>query len=348
MPAKELGDSTPNGVADAKDTHQEKAFKPPGALSDLSVAECIVAYVTLALIVGSFQIVLLVIVLLVGWGVWSASIAGPVTVMVLMFSTTLLPAHYSESFCRLPCWTVLHKYFNYRRYNVADPKVFPKPDKRYMLIEFPHGVFPVATILIATYFDEHYDHYKSMGRSIRGITASVLFYIPWVRHFMAWLGALPATKKNFIDAFESAGSCSVLPGGIAEMFLVNPHEERIYFKKRFGYIKVAVESGVDIVPVYHFGNSMTLNVLGRSDFIRYLSRKLKASLVLPYGKWGLPIPFRQQIVTVVGEAIPVVKCVNPSKELIRYYQRKIERSIRKLYYDHRHLVGWENRELSIE
>eukprot|EP00954_Amorphochlora_amoebiformis_P030536 1394835-Amorphochlora_amoeboformis.AAC.2 len=52
MPAKELGDSTPNGVADAKDTHQEKAFKPPGALSDLSVAECIVAYVTLALIVG--------------------------------------------------------------------------------------------------------------------------------------------------------------------------------------------------------------------------------------------------------------------------------------------------------
>lgn len=38
--------------------------------------------------------------------------------------------------------------------------------------------------------------------------------------------------------------------------LQHPHMERIMLRKRKGFVRVAVEVGVDgIVPVYHFGNT---------------------------------------------------------------------------------------------
>eukprot|EP00468_Gymnochlora_sp_CCMP2014_P011838 CAMPEP_0167763934 /NCGR_PEP_ID=MMETSP0110_2-20121227/13697_1 /TAXON_ID=629695 /ORGANISM="Gymnochlora sp., Strain CCMP2014" /LENGTH=165 /DNA_ID=CAMNT_0007651171 /DNA_START=440 /DNA_END=937 /DNA_ORIENTATION=- len=165
---------------------------------------------------------------------------------------------------------------------------------------------------------------------------------------MAFFGALPATKESFMEAFRTAGCCSVLPGGIAEMFMVEEDRDRIYFKKRFGYIKVALESGVDIVPVFHFGNAQILRVIGKSGILAYMSRKLKMSIMLPYGRWGLPIPFRQPILSVVGAPIKVKKTLNPSRELVREYQKKIEESFREMYIKHRHKNGWADRELSIE
>lgn len=48
---------------------------------------------------------------------------------------------------------------------------------------------------------------------------------------------------------------SLVPGGIAEMFLWEEHREVIKIKERKGFVRIAVEQGVPLVPVYHFGNS---------------------------------------------------------------------------------------------
>mmetsp|Transcript_1299 Transcript_1299/g.1637 ORF Transcript_1299/g.1637 Transcript_1299/m.1637 type:complete len:102 (-) Transcript_1299:8-313(-) len=101
--------------------------------------------------------------------------------------------------------------------------------------------------------------------------------------------------------------------------MVEENRERIYFKKRFGYIKVALESGVEIIPVFHFGNSQVLRVIGRTGLLAFISRRLKISIMLPYGVFGLPIPFRQRIVSVVGKPIPVQKTPNPSREVSYVY-----------------------------
>ena len=45
------------------------------------------------------------------------------------------------------------------------------------------------------------------------------------------------------------------PGGISELFLCDEKEERLFVKKRKGFIKVALQSGVDVIPVYLFGNT---------------------------------------------------------------------------------------------
>jgi hypothetical protein len=48
---------------------------------------------------------------------------------------------------------------------------------------------------------------------------------------------------------------SLVPGGIAEMFLWEEHREVIKVRDRKGFVRLAVEQGVPLVPVYHFGNS---------------------------------------------------------------------------------------------
>jgi len=315
-------------------------------LEPMSLYETFVACVTLFIIVGSFQIVALIVSVCFVWWYYTRHML-PWTILLALFSTVLIPANYSETFVNLFVWKYVHKYFGYEKVNLTALENV-KCEKKYMLIEYPHGSFPIATILIATFFDDHYLKYKSVGRTARGLSATVLDYIPLVRHLFAMVGSLPATKKNFLRAFEIAGACSVLPGGIAEMFMVDKEKERIYFKKRYGYIKVALEKGVDMLPVYHFGNSQVLSILGRTGLLKYVSRKLKVSIMLPYGRFGLPIPFRHKIVTVVGEPISVPQTSNPSHELIQEYQTKLEQAFFKMYEDHKHLVGWENRPLSIE
>lgn len=74
------------------------------------------------------------------------------------------------------------------------------------------------------------------------------------------------------------------------------HKERIKLLSRKGFIRVAVEQGCQPVPVYHFGNSQLLFILGKA--LEGLSRAIRASLVITYGKFGLPLPKRVPIMMV--------------------------------------------------
>jgi 2-acylglycerol O-acyltransferase 2 len=45
-----------------------------------------------------------------------------------------------------------------------------------------------------------------------------VFSIPFWRHFIAWLGSVEATPKNFKRILKK-GSVAVIVGGIAEMYM---------------------------------------------------------------------------------------------------------------------------------
>jgi 2-acylglycerol O-acyltransferase 2 len=48
------------------------------------------------------------------------------------------------------------------------------------------------------------------------VAASSVFSIPFWRHFIAWMGSVPATRGNFKRILKK-GSVAVVVGGIAEM-----------------------------------------------------------------------------------------------------------------------------------
>ena len=56
----------------------------------------------------------------------------------------------------------------------------------------------------------------------------------------------------------------------------------------------------DIVPVYHLGQTQLLTFWGTEE----ISRKWRASVGLFWGAYGLPLPRKHQIITLVGPPIP--------------------------------------------
>ena len=50
-------------------------------------------------------------------------------------------------------------------------------------------------------------------------------------------------------------------GGMIELFYSSPKEEVVFLKERKGFIKLALRSGADVVPVYMFGSLVALQVL---------------------------------------------------------------------------------------
>ena len=83
--------------------------------------------------------------------------------------------------------------------------------KKYILVEFPHGSFPIGPIVAGTLIQTMFPN-----DPVYSVAASSVFYIPLWRHFIAWIGSLPATKQNF-KRLLAKGSCAVVVGGIAEV-----------------------------------------------------------------------------------------------------------------------------------
>ena len=108
-------------------------------------------------------------------------------------------------------------------------------------------------------------------------------------------------------ALAEGSRIGLAPGGIAEMFegypknLTHPDEEYTIVRK--GIMRMAVEHGVPIIPVYCFGSTKLLKRVQLPDIVEKISLLLRVSLVLFRGKWGLPIPFRQRLMYVIGQPI---------------------------------------------
>ena len=81
--------------------------------------------------------------------------------------------------------------------------------------------------------------------------------------------------------------------------LSDDHEE-VMLRERRGVIRASIQNGAPLVPVYHLGNSAILRF--GPAWLRGLSRRLRMSVGLVYGKWG-PIPVQHPMHMVTGKVI---------------------------------------------
>lgn len=99
------------------------------------------------------------------------------------------------------------------------------------------------------------------------------------------------------------------PGGIAEMFQgypkpsAHPDEEYVILKQRKGFVRMAVKHGIPLIPVYCFGATKMFKRLQLPDFVEHLSNILRISICVFFGSMGLPVPFRQRLLYVIGSPI---------------------------------------------
>jgi hypothetical protein len=138
----------------------------------------------------------------------------------------------------------------------------------------------------------------------------------------------------------------LLVGGAAESLESYPGRYRLVLRKRKGFIKIALETGTDLVPVFSFGeNDLFSSVLiSENSAFRTFQNKIKKWL-----SFGLPIfwgrgifnynfglmPYRKPIHTVIGHPIPVQKVQDPTDDQINELHELYIKELIKLFNEHK-------------
>ncbi|KAG8466848.1 hypothetical protein KFE25_008227 [Diacronema lutheri] len=297
------------------------------------------AAVTLGLIAGWYYILVCLFPILAYAACVHRSASAAVALAMLVADACLPyapPALAPNAFGRSWVFDAWRAYFGWEMV-VEQPL---DPSQRYLLAEFPHALYPIGQLLSYGVIEHISQHHK-----VSGVVASVLLHTPVLRHFYYATGTRAADAKSIQRILAEGGNAAVVVGGIAEMFMDTSDAERIFLRQRQGFVRLAMREGAHIVPIFFFGNTRTMQKLN-SPLLRAISRKVKASIVLFYGRWGLPVPFRHPIKMVVGRPIVVMKSAQPTEDDVAETLGRVVDAIAALYAAHR--PAWETRPLVIE
>lgn len=121
----------------------------------------------------------------------------------------------------------------------------------------PHGA--LAFNRAAVGFEVESLWLKATGiKNLRVLTATAAFYVPLIREMWLWSYCIEASKRVAVGALRNLNpnqkvqervGLFVYPGGMDEQLLTEQGKEIIYLKERKGFIKLALEQGLDVVPV---------------------------------------------------------------------------------------------------
>lgn len=215
-----------------------------------------------------------------------------------------------------------------------------------ILVTPPHGVFPFGNLLAMLALPD------IMGFSIRGLGASSIFWTPVFRQIMGTIGVIDASKASAKSALEQGFTIGISSGGVTEVFETNEAEQTVVLKDRKGFVKLAFQTGADIVPCYVFGNTETLSMFAggggiATTILRHISRKIGLALIFFWGRFGLPVPYRVPLLLVFGEPIPCALNESPSREEIDEKHALFLRRLRELFDKYKSCYGWGGEQLII-
>ena len=114
--------------------------------------------------------------------------------------------------------------------------------------------------------------------------------LPRLNRFLIRTGALRASHDSAQKAFDRGRKVLVFPGGNLEAFRPYKERDRVDFGNRTGFIKLALRSGVPIVPAVFAGGHETFIILNDGQSIaRHL--KLDKIPILRSSTWPLMLAF---------------------------------------------------------
>ena len=107
-----------------------------------------------------------------------------------------------------------------------------------------------------------YDHFGPLRR-FHQLAHDLVFQLPGVRASLSRFGTVPASPENRARALERDAALLVYPGGDHETYRPTWESAEIDFAGRTGFVRLAIEHGVPIVPVVAIGGQETALFLGQ-------------------------------------------------------------------------------------
>ncbi|GAA40664.2 2-acylglycerol O-acyltransferase 1 [Clonorchis sinensis] len=212
--------------------------------------------------------------------------------------------------------------------------------RNYLVGYHPHGVFSTGA------FVNFMTEATGFSLAFPGLTPwlAVLkahFKSPFYRDYLMALGIIAATKRGLrylLDAEECGKTGNfvvVVVGGAPEALEAKPGQYRLVIRQRYGFFKLAIQTGAYLVPCVSFGEAGMYKqvrnepgtILRRlQDWITQLS-----TFAPPVFYARGPFPYRTPVNTVVGAPIPCERIAEPSQEEVQHIKQIYLERLRNLF-----------------
>lgn len=127
-----------------------------------------------------------------------------------------------------------------------------------------------------------------------GLAFDAMFSVPKMSGLMRKIGQMPASMDNAESALTDGCSVLLYPGGAHEVFRPWKERNKIIFKGRTGFIRLALKTGVPVVPVVGHGGHETTIVLTRGERLAKMMGSDKVRMdgapLLFQVPWGVSTP----------------------------------------------------------
>ncbi|NWV12759.1 DGAT2 acyltransferase, partial [Ptilonorhynchus violaceus] len=167
-------------------------------------------------------------------------------------------------------------------------------------------------------------------------------------------GICPVNRDSIDYILSKNGSGNaiiIVVGGAAESLNCTPGKNSVTLKNRKGFVKLALQHGADLVPVYSFGENEVYKqvIFEEGSWGRWVQKKFQKHIgfapcifhgrgLFSSNTWGL-LPYSKPITTVVGEPITIPKIDNPSQKEVDFYHSIYVDSLIKLFDKYKSKFG---------
>jgi len=235
---------------------------------------------------------------------------------------------------------LLAEYFPVRLVRPCDVELNPR--RNYLFGYHPHGVQAIGSLCaFGTYACNIHRIFPGLKVNLQ--TLPIQFNLPLWRELVIWTGCGDASKKTIVHKFKQGpghSTCIVL-GGAAESLFAAPNTARLILKKRMGFVKLAIQNGVDLVPTFAFGeNDVYHNLAIHHPTLLNIQRRMQklisfAPLLIQgrgiFNYSGGLLPHRRPIFVVCGKPIEIIKTEDPSAEMIETIHQKYMTELKALH-----------------
>lgn len=212
----------------------------------------------------------------------------------------------------------------------------------------PHGMFGTAQFFhIGT---------NLTSWPVRGVRPTAIYwgkYIPFGTELYDRFGAVGSDYSSMKNVLKGGDSLAVTLGGIREVLHIRPGAMELSISKKKGVFRMAIESGVPLVPVLSYGENeqFQLAELWGLDWIQRFLKKRGYCLTIPsfssWMRWGklFSVGLETPVHCVIGDEVEVGVAREPSEKEIVELREKYIRALKKLYAASR--PSWYKEELVI-
>ncbi|GBG86685.1 hypothetical protein CBR_g41748 [Chara braunii] len=219
-------------------------------------------------------------------------------------------------------------------------------DKRSLIFAIhPHGRVFYTPTMLAQLHDMWHEGALGRKNDLFIGASSGFFYVPVLRNLLYAVGVIPVSKSSVVRKLRGGHDVIIVVGGIKEVSLgTSDHEDVLFLVRRKGFIKLAIEENVGVVPVYCFNE----NSLFKHDpkwFLKFwekVNRLIVIGVPLFRGVWNTPMPYRRNILVAVGEPMFAKEGESVDAFHARYMQE-----LKNLYHTHVALSGRPDHKLVI-